>query len=217
MGTEIERKYLVKSMKDVDLKEVKKSLIRQGYLSIDETNLIQARFSVKMDEKKGYLNVKGIRKDFCERPEYESDVPFNVAMKIISKCDRQIIKTRHYYEKDIYGHEWVIDELHGANEGLIIAELEFDNNENFDISTLPRFCYHEVTDDESFYNYFLAQISIHNPIGRIYRAAREDFIKSNPHLFEICKDEFELFDKFFDKVLLDRDAATIDLMARTLK
>jgi len=63
-----------------------------------------------------------------------------------------IEKTRYRVESG--GHVWEIDVFHGANEGLVLAEVELDDAS---VSPeLPPWVGAEVSDDARYYNACLA-------------------------------------------------------------
>ena len=68
-------------------------------------------------------------------------------------CKTTLIeKTRHYIEHE--GHTWEVDEFHGKNNGLIVAEIELESeDEKFEI---PDWVGAEVTQDDRYYNMNLA-------------------------------------------------------------
>ena len=69
-----------------------------------------------------------------------------------------ITKTRHLV--DYKKHTWEVDEFHGDNVGLIVAEIELDDeNEEFEI---PPWLGEEVTADYRYLNSNLAK----NPFSR---------------------------------------------------
>lgn len=72
-------------------------------------------------------------------------------MEMIRSCSvgPAIDKTRYHVGP------WEIDEFHGALEGLVVAEIELDN-ENQEIE-LPDFIGREVTGDARYYNSSLAK------------------------------------------------------------
>ena len=72
---------------------------------------------------------------------------------IIHFCKTTLIeKTRHYVEHK--GHTWEVDEVHGTNDGLIVAEIELESeDEKFET---PNWIGEEVTQDERYYNMNLA-------------------------------------------------------------
>ena len=147
MAIEIERKFLVKE-KPFHL--AKKSLrIRQGYIVNDQKQVIRVR-------KKGadyFLTIKG-NTIGISRLEFEFPIPKEDAEELLKHfCKSALIdKTRHYVEYK--GHTWEVDEFHGDNNGLIVAEIELDSeDETFDI---PHWVGAEVTPDERYYNMNLA-------------------------------------------------------------
>lgn len=143
MGFEIERKYLVKndSYKILATAVYK---IRQGYLS----RIPERTVRVRILNDKGFITVKGITKDII-REEYEYEIPFNDAVSMLDICESPILsKTRYIVEFD--GKRWEIDEFHGNNEGLVVAEIELNNkDEHFNI---PEFIDCEVSDNPKYFN-----------------------------------------------------------------
>jgi CYTH domain-containing protein len=65
---------------------------------------------------------------------------------------RLIEKTR--YKLMHGGHEWIVDEFHGLNRGLLLAEVELETGEE-DVE-LPSWVGREVTDDNRYYNQYLS-------------------------------------------------------------
>ena len=64
-------------------------------------------------------------------------------------CERPLIeKTRH--ELKVVGGTWVVDVFAGDNEGLVIAEVELDEEEQ--AIELPGWIAEEVTDDPRYLN-----------------------------------------------------------------
>ena len=147
MAIEIERKFLVKE-KPFHL--AKKSLrIRQGYIVNDQKQVIRVR-------EKGadyFLTIKGNTVGIS-RLEFEYPIPKEDAEELLKHfCKKTLIdKTRHYVE--FKGHIWEVDEFHGDNDGLVVAEIELDSeDEKFEI---PHWVGEEVTPDERYYNMNLA-------------------------------------------------------------
>ena len=79
--------------------------------------------------------------------------------------DGVIYKTR--YDIVYEGKKWEIDQFHKENEGLWIAEIELQfENESFEI---PKWVLEEVTGNEKYYNlmsisYFFRQCHFRVPI-----------------------------------------------------
>ena len=127
MGVEIERKFLVR-------RERLPSLtggvpVKQGYIPTE--NLTTVRIRVKGAE--GFLTVKGPAGiDGTTRPEFEYGIPLADAERMLASfCGgRTVEKTR--YEIPLGGHVWELDLFSGANEGLMMAEIELsDPDEEF--------------------------------------------------------------------------------------
>ena len=138
MAIEIEHKFLLKN--DSWRQQVESAVIfKQGYLSSQPTSSIRVRIS----NTQAWLNIKSATIG-TQRHEYEYEIPIEDANEIIELlCTKPIIeKTRHYINNN--GHIWEIDEFHGVNEGLIVAELELSElNEWFE---KPEWVGEEVTE-----------------------------------------------------------------------
>lgn len=149
MGTEIERKYLLAG--DGWRAEVTQSeRMVQGYLARSETSAIRVR--VVGDDAE--LNIKHSL-DGVQRLEYEYPIPLEDAHELLDAvASRPLIdKTRHLVRRG--SHTWEIDEFHGDNAGLIVAEIELsDPDEAFD---RPAWLGEEVSLDSRYYNSNLSQ------------------------------------------------------------
>ncbi len=143
MGTEIERKYLVKN---TDWQELAKGTVyRQGYLSTVKERTVRVR---TIDDN-GYLTVKGITVG-ATRAEYEYEIPAEDANSMLDDlCERPIIEKKRYVI-DYEGLTWEVDEFNGENQGLIVAEVEL-SDENQSIA-LPDWIGEEVTGDPKYFN-----------------------------------------------------------------
>ena len=146
MFQEIERKFLV----DGDFKsEVFESTdIKQGYLNTGSGASVRVR--VRGD--KGYLTIKGRRSlSGISRFEWEKEITREEAEALLSLAEGGLVeKTRHLVKNSDGHHTWEVDEFHGDNEGLIVAEIELaSENEPFD---RPNWLGKEVSDDRRYYN-----------------------------------------------------------------
>ena len=148
MALEIEHKFLLRN--ENWRNEINKSVIyKQGYLNSLPTSSIRIRIS----DDQAWLNIKSATIG-NQRSEYEYEIPFKDAIEIIDQlCKKPIIeKTRHYVLHN--GNLWEIDEFHGDNKGLVVAEIELvSQNIKFE---LPEWIGIEVTDDLRYYNNNLA-------------------------------------------------------------
>ena len=147
MAIEIERKFLVK---EKPFSIAKRSLkINQGYIINEKSKVIRVR--EKGDDY--FLTIKG-NNIGISRLEYDFPISKEDAKELIFHfCKTTLIeKTRHYIEHK--GHTWEIDEFHGKNNGLIVAEIELESeDEKFEI---PDWVGEEVTQDDRYYNMNLA-------------------------------------------------------------
>ena len=148
MAVEIERKFLVRDTSWKD--SVRRSIvIKQGYLSTDPDRTVRIR--IKGDQ--GVLTVKG-RSSGVSRAEFEYEIPRDDAEAMLALCDDvPIEKIRH--EILVGGKLWELDVFEGANQGLVLAEIELaDENEVFE---LPSWVEKEVSEDVRYYNSYLSK------------------------------------------------------------
>ncbi|HSR52659.1 MAG TPA: CYTH domain-containing protein [Acidobacteriota bacterium] len=145
---EIERKFLVAS--DEWRVQVDSSTsIRQGYLT--ESTDVSVR--VRIGGDLATLNVKGPPKGIT-RPEFEYGVPVEEAEAMLELCgDLRVDKTRH--ELHFESMLWEIDEFHGPNRGLTVAEIELDREDQ--AFARPSWLGQEVTRDPRYLNVNLAR------------------------------------------------------------
>ncbi|MNJ85521.1 CYTH domain protein [compost metagenome] len=141
---EIERKFLVNDeLLDV-VKYLQSKKIRQGYISESDGKTVR----VRTKGEKGYLTIKG-KSSGISRDEFEYEIPFEDANQLLQKfCPKVLEKER--FDLIIGEKKWEIDIFHGKLEGLIIAELELESeDETFE---LPGWIQKEVSDDVQYYN-----------------------------------------------------------------
>jgi len=142
MGKEIERKYLVTSMQWKEL--AAGTLYRQGYLNSQKERVVRAR---TMGEKAA-LTIKGITVG-ATRLEFEYEIPMDDCNQLLELGEQPLIeKTRYKVEHG--GLIWEIDEFHGVNDGLTVAECELES-EDQQIDK-PDWVGEEVTGDPRYYN-----------------------------------------------------------------
>jgi adenylate cyclase len=146
---EIERKYLVTSLAFKD-EAFNQNEIAQGYLNSNPERTVR----IRVKGKKGFITIKGIGNESgASRLEWEKEIPLDEAKSLLKLCEKCAIeKTR--YEVKSGNHIIEIDEFHGENEGLIMAEIELEN-ENEAIKK-PDWLGLEVTGDERYYNSYIS-------------------------------------------------------------
>ena len=146
---EIERKFLITS-NAFKTEAFSQNKIAQGYLSSVPERTVRVR--IKGD--KGFITVKGISSDSgMSRFEWEKEIPVDEAENLLKLCEKGIIDKIRFNVK-IGNHTFEVDEFHGENEGLIIAEIEL-NSEN-EIFERPNWLGEEVTNDKRYYNSYLS-------------------------------------------------------------
>jgi len=146
---EIERKFLVKG----DFKPYIQQSIRitQGYLYSSPDKTIR----VRMKGDIAYLTIKGkSSSDGTSRFEWETEIRKSEAQELFKLCEPGLIdKTRNLI--NVGEHLYEVDEFHGDNEGLIIAEIELlSENDSF---LKPEWLGDEVTGEAKYYNAMLAK------------------------------------------------------------
>lgn len=149
MPLEIERKFLVKSdawRALVDCRE----LMRQGYLSSGAACSIRAR--IAGDE--AWLNIKA-RRSVMTRLEFEYPIPPAEADQILDELCAGPLIEKYRHRIPMGDLVWEIDEFLGANAGLIVAEIELPSEDA--VFDRPDWLGEEVTEDERYYNFNLAQ------------------------------------------------------------
>lgn len=142
MGQEIERKFLVKGD---SWRSGTGRKIRQGYLR----NEIDGVVRVRTKGEKGYLTIKGATTGFM-RLEFEYEIPLEEADQILDElCVKPLIE-KIRYDVHFEGFKWEIDEFEGENSGLLVAEIELEE-ENQEFSR-PDWLGTEVTGDFRYQN-----------------------------------------------------------------
>jgi adenylate cyclase len=149
MAREIERKFLLTHdgwrglvTHSVDM--------RQGYMS----SAPEVSVRVRIAGPDAFLNFKGATLGVA-RHEFEYPIPLEDAAEMLELfCgERVLTKTRHHVP--FAGEVWEIDEFHGANAGLIVAELELEREDS--VFERPDWIGEEVSDDPRYYNVCLVE------------------------------------------------------------
>ena len=147
MPLEIERKFLVDTRKwnPTD----KGTRLVQAYLSIDPNPTVRVRIA----GEKAFLTIKG-RSKTVSRPEFEYEIPVDDAqqmMKLAISNPVEKIRYKIMHENFL----WEVDVFLGKNDGLVIAELELESeNQTF---PRPDWLLNEVSGDQRYYNSYLSK------------------------------------------------------------
>jgi CYTH domain-containing protein len=146
VGVEIERKYL---LKDDSWRELADPIdYSQGYLVADGERTVRVRVA----GNEGFITIKGKSKGLS-RKEFEYPVPVEDAHDLFSLCINHIVEKRRSKIK-WEGKIWEIDEFIADNEGLVLAEIELESEDESFI--LPPWIGEEVTGDFRYYNSYLS-------------------------------------------------------------
>lgn len=148
MGIEIERKYTVISTEWRGNGDFVHAV--QGYLAVGPP--VSVRVRIMGDNAR--LNIKESTLDI-ERSEFEYPIPVQDARTLLNGplVGNVVEKYRHFIQVD--GHLWEVDEFLGANQGLVVAEIELSHrDEKF---TKPSWTGVEVSGDARYLNSSLAQ------------------------------------------------------------
>ena len=147
MGIEIERKFLVKNAGWRDDADAG-LLCRQGYL----VARLELTVRVRIMGIHGFLTIKGATEGIS-RSEYEYPIPLEEAKELLHSCSFRVEKQR--YRIEVEKHLWEVDVFAGANEGLVLAEVELKfEEESF---ARPNWLGDEVSTDARYSNARLAQ------------------------------------------------------------
>ena len=145
MAQEIERKFLV--LDDSFKHEAfSKSHIVQGYICSERGRTVR----VRIRDDRAYLTIKGPSENGgLSRYEFEREIPLEDGQQMMQLCEPGIIdKTRWLVKSG--RHTFEVDEFHGENEGLVVAEVELSSeDETFE---KLHFIGKEVTGDRRYYN-----------------------------------------------------------------
>ena len=143
MGVEIERKFLLAGDGWRALGEP--VLLRQGYLSSNPERTVR----VRIEGGQGTMTIKG-KSIGATRGEWEYPIPLADANELLDRLCEQPIIEKYRRRIPFAGNVWEVDEFLGANQGLVVAEVELDAEEQqFD---KPEWIAAEVTDDVRYFN-----------------------------------------------------------------
>lgn len=145
MGVEIERTFLVRG--DGWRGAGSAVRVRQAYLTRGGEPTVRVRLAAG----RGTLTIKG--PGLATRAEFEYEIPPADAEELLDLARTATIdKTRHRVE--VGGRTWEVDEFHGPNAPLVLAELELEREDA--AFERPAWLGEEVTDDPRYANARLA-------------------------------------------------------------
>ena len=143
MAIEIERKFLIKpgawTPRDAG------THIQQGYLSSQNGPTVR----VRIEGSTATLTVKGPTTGIS-RSEFEYPLPLADASHMLDQLCHSSVIDKHRYRERHGRHTWEIDVFHGDNEGLIVAEVELESED--DVLEFPEWVGQEVSSESRYYN-----------------------------------------------------------------
>jgi len=149
MGIEIERKFLVDHEAWHKLEKPKGAHYRQGYILSDDTRTVRVRIT----DMHGYITLKGSGNGGISRKEYEYEIPIADGKDILNEfAENGTEKIRYRIPNGNF--TWEVDVFLGDNEGLIVGEIELNNED--DEFEKPDWITQEVSDDGRYANSRLA-------------------------------------------------------------
>ena len=143
MAKEIERKFLVEG--DFMPYVTSSSHIEQGYIAKSDSLTLR----VRTRDDKGYLTIKGRSNEAgMSRDEWEYEIPVEEARELLRFSRGTIDKTRYLVPAG--RHTFEVDRFYGANEGLVMAEVELSSRD--EAFARPAWLGEELTGDVRYYN-----------------------------------------------------------------
>ena len=147
MALEIERKFLVDTTKWSTTSQGVHMV--QAYISIEPNPTVRIRIS----GENAFLTIKG-RTKTISRPEFEYEIPVDDAQELLKMAiSNPVEKTRYKILHEDF--LWEVDFFSGKNEGLVIAEIELESEDQK--FTLPDWISEEVSGDRRYYNSSLSE------------------------------------------------------------
>ena len=143
MGIEIEKKFLLTGTEWKQL--ATGTAYRQSYLNSVKERTVR----VRTINDQGFLTIKGVSVG-ATRLEYEYEIPLEDANALLDElCEKPLIE-KNRYKISFSGFTWEVDEFFGENDGLVVAEIELESeNQVFD---KPEWVGEEVTGDSRYFN-----------------------------------------------------------------
>lgn len=148
MGVEIERKFLVcnDEWRSAAGDGVR---YRQGYLCVGPPVAIR----VRIGGGRAILNIKKATQEIL-RSEFEYPIPQSDAEAILETLCQGVVIEKTRYKVPHAGLTWEVDVFHGANDGLVVAEVELEREDQ--VFERPCWADTEVSGDARYLNSQLA-------------------------------------------------------------
>lgn len=145
---EIEKKFLVNEI-PFSLDSFKSRKIEQAYLSTDPV------IRVRRDNDEYYLTYKS--KGFIVREEYNLPLNKSSYEHLLSKADGNIITKTRYEIPEKNNLTIELDVFEGKFTGLILAEVEFESEDDANSYIPPEWFSKDVSNESTYHNSTLSQ------------------------------------------------------------
>lgn len=145
---EIERKFLVNSLPD-NLTSFPCRVIEQGYLCTDPV------IRIRRDNEKYELTYKS--KGLMSRQEYNLPLNEKAYRHLLAKIDGRLIKKKRYMIPAEDSLTIELDIFEGSLSPLVLAEVEFPDEETALSFTVPEWFGEDVTFSGKYHNSSLSQ------------------------------------------------------------
>ena len=135
MALEIERKFLVLD-----------DSYKHEYICSERGRTVR----IRIRDEHAYVTIKGPSEDGgLARAEFEYEIPLDDARQLMTLCEPGLIDKVRWLVKS-GDHVFEVDEFFGDNEGLVMAEVELQSQDEQPV--IPHFIGKEVTGDRRYYN-----------------------------------------------------------------
>jgi CYTH domain-containing protein len=142
MPVEIERKFLVRNDAWKTRAVIGTNYV-QGYIIASARKAVRIRIA----GKRAFVSFKG-KITAVRRKEFEYEIPSSEAREMLAFfCARPPVEKIRYRVKS-GGKMWEVDEFLGENEGLVVAEIELEREDEY--FEIPEWVGEEVTRDSRY-------------------------------------------------------------------
>jgi adenylate cyclase len=105
------------------------------------------------DDKEAFITLKGAVSG-RSRAEYEYEIPIIDGRELLLMADPHVLE-KHRHLVPFGGLTWEVDVFGGRHQGLVIAEVELQSEDQH--VDMPDWIGREVTDDDRYYNASLSR------------------------------------------------------------
>lgn len=153
MAREIERKFLLKNQ-SWKKQAYQETLFAQGYLNDIADKNAKSSVRVRIEGQRANMNIKSLEIGLS-RDEYEYEIPYDEAKRMLATLAVGPVVEKIRYLVKVGSHTWEVDEFLGDNQGLVVAEVEMQSED--EQIQIPDWAAREVTNEVRFYNVSLSK------------------------------------------------------------